>query len=169
MAALADHKLTVPVVPGTRHLTLAGAIASDIHGKNHHVDGAFARHVVSMAICTPADGFIEVTRRASRTCSSARSGGWELTGVIVEATIRAMDLRRRGWRTTSTARDGLEADARTIAARRAAGATPSPGLTCSRLAAAMGARFVSRADLMGAAGREGVANRRVSGSSSSAR
>jgi decaprenylphospho-beta-D-ribofuranose 2-oxidase len=92
MAALADHGMALPVVPGTRYPTLAGAIASDIHGKNHHVDGAFARHVVSIRICTPADGLVEVTPESDPDLFYGTLGGMGLTGVIVEATIRAMPL-----------------------------------------------------------------------------
>src|SRR5450755_2073764 len=61
MARLAPQGLALPVVPGTRHVTLAGAIASDIHGKNHHRDGAFARHVVSIKLCTAASAVLEVS------------------------------------------------------------------------------------------------------------
>src|SRR5271166_3394427 len=108
MARLSAHGLSLPVVPGTRHVTLAGAIASDIHGKNHHRDGGFARHVVSLSLCTPAEGFVEVSPETDPELFYATFGGMGLTGVIVEATLRAETLRSR-WLAVDTDRTaGLE-------------------------------------------------------------
>ncbi len=83
MAGLAAHKLTLPVVPGTRHVTLAGVIASDIHGKNHHRDGGLSRHVAAISLCTPAGGLTEVSPEADPELFYATLGGMGLTGVVV--------------------------------------------------------------------------------------
>jgi len=108
MAALAAHGLTLPVLPGTRHVTLAGAIASDIHGKNHHRDGGFARHVAALSLCTPASGVVEVTPASDPDLFYATLGGMGLTGVIVEATVRVEPLPAP-WVIADTDRtDGLE-------------------------------------------------------------
>ncbi|HQV38687.1 MAG: SDR family oxidoreductase [Flavobacteriales bacterium] len=77
----------LPVSPGTRLITVGGAIAADIHGKNHHCDGSFSAHVLEMHIVT-GDGEMVI-------CSSERNGelywatigGMGLTGMIVSATI----------------------------------------------------------------------------------
>jgi len=92
MSALAPHRLTLPVVPGTRHVTLAGAIASDIHGKNHHRDGAFARHVQSISLCTAAGEVLELTDQSDPELFFATLGGMGLTGVILSATLRVEPL-----------------------------------------------------------------------------
>jgi len=108
MARLAAHELTLPVVPGTRHVTLAGAIASDIHGKNHHRDGGFARHVVSLSLCTPAGEIVELAPDSDADLFYATLGGMGLTGVVVEATVRAEPLSSP-WVLADTDRtDGLE-------------------------------------------------------------
>ncbi|HUA12419.1 MAG TPA: FAD-binding oxidoreductase [Solirubrobacteraceae bacterium] len=87
MAALCDHGLTLPVVPGTRHVTLAGALASDVHGKNHHRDGGFSRHVSSITIYTPAGGIVEIDADRDAELFYATLGGMGLTGVVLEATL----------------------------------------------------------------------------------
>lgn len=93
LLALAAEGLTLPVVPGTRHLTVGGAIASDVHGKNHPHDGSLARHVEFLTLCTPADGPLLVSRDLHPDLFDATIGGMGLTGVVLEAALRVVPLR----------------------------------------------------------------------------
>ncbi|WP_430377075.1 FAD-binding protein [Streptomyces sp. B1-3] len=76
----------VPVTPGTRHVTVGGAIGADVHGKNHHVSGSFSRHVLSFELLT-ADGEIRTVRRDT-PLFDATTGGMGLTGMILTATVQ---------------------------------------------------------------------------------
>jgi len=66
----------VPVSPGTRQVTVGGAIAADVHGKNHHSAGIFARHVTSFDLLL-ANGMVQtVTPEANPELFWGRPGGW---------------------------------------------------------------------------------------------
>ncbi|OKX90276.1 decaprenylphosphoryl-beta-D-ribose oxidase [Corynebacterium glutamicum] len=93
MKAALPYGLWVPVLPGTRQVTIGGAIGPDIHGKNHHSAGSFGDHVVSMELLV-ADGRIlhlEPEGTAEDPQGDlfwATVGGMGLTGIIVRARIR---------------------------------------------------------------------------------
>jgi len=73
------------VTPGTKLITIGGAIASDVHGKNHHIEGCFSECVSEFKIMLP-NGEIESCKKGDELFL-ATCGGMGLTGVILEATI----------------------------------------------------------------------------------
>jgi decaprenylphospho-beta-D-ribofuranose 2-oxidase len=82
----------VPVVPGTQHVSVGGAIASDIHGKNHGTAGTFGTHVAALALLTSGGDVVELSPGASDGLFEATLGGMGLTGAILWAKIRLVPV-----------------------------------------------------------------------------
>jgi decaprenylphospho-beta-D-ribofuranose 2-oxidase len=88
MVAGLPHGWFVPVSPGTRQVTVGGAIAADVHGKNHHVAGSFGSHVQSLDLLFPGGEPYTVTAGSDPEIFWATVGGMGLTGFITQATIQ---------------------------------------------------------------------------------
>jgi decaprenylphospho-beta-D-ribofuranose 2-oxidase len=92
LVALERSGWVLPVVPGTQHVSVGGAIAADIHGKNHAAAGTFGAHVDAVVLLT-ADGELrELTADHDPDLLRATVGGMGLTGVIMSASIRLKPL-----------------------------------------------------------------------------
>lgn len=76
------------VTPGTKYVTLGGAIASDVHGKNHHIAGSFSRHLLSMKVMLSDGAIVDCSGIDNSDLFWSTCGGMGLTGIILEATIR---------------------------------------------------------------------------------
>ena len=80
----------IPVTPGTRFVTLGGAVASDVHGKNHHVDGSFGQHVDKLTVLLSSGRLVELSPTQNASWFGATVGGMGLTGIVTEVTLRML-------------------------------------------------------------------------------
>ncbi|HUQ97127.1 MAG TPA: FAD-binding oxidoreductase [Chitinophagaceae bacterium] len=81
----------LPVTPGTKLITVGGAVASDVHGKNHHVDGAFSAHVLEMDVVMGNGKSLTCSRTFNADLFWATCGGMGLTGIITRVVF---DLKK---------------------------------------------------------------------------
>ncbi len=78
----------LPVTPGTKFITVGGAVGSDVHGKNHHVDGSFSNHIIDMEIMLASGELVNCGPDRNKDLFDATCGGMGLTGVITKVTFR---------------------------------------------------------------------------------
>lgn len=83
----------LPVTPGTCFVTVGGAIASDVHGKNHHVDGCFSAHVLCFTLMLASGDVVTCSNSENPELFRATCGGMGLTGIILEAHIQLRPIR----------------------------------------------------------------------------
>ena len=79
------------VTPGTKFSTLGGVIASDVHGKNHHMNGCFSEYIKNLVIMLPDGSILDITK--DHELFKASCGGMGLTGIILSATIKLIKIR----------------------------------------------------------------------------
>jgi FAD/FMN-containing dehydrogenase len=98
----------LPVSPGTKYVTVGGAIANDIHGKNHHVAGTFGLHVPSFELVRSDGRQFVCSPTLNPEWYSATIGGMGLTGLITWAEVQLRPIVSRRIRQRSTKFIGLE-------------------------------------------------------------
>ncbi|MBI2422117.1 MAG: FAD-binding oxidoreductase [Candidatus Hydrogenedentes bacterium] len=88
VAAFLPRGWFLPVTPGTKFVTVGGAIAHDIHGKNHHRDGTFGQFVREFKLLIANGETISCSRKENQDVFWATIGGAGLTGIILSASVR---------------------------------------------------------------------------------
>ena len=98
----------VPVTPGTRWVTVGGAVAADIHGKNHHTDGSFCSHVTGLSLVSPTGVHELSPDDADPGPFWATAGGMGMTGVLSDATLRLLRVETSAMRVDTRRADDLD-------------------------------------------------------------
>ncbi len=93
LAVLVPQGLLLPVLPGTRHLTVGGAVAADVHGKNQRADGSIAHWLDSIELLGGDGELRTLTAATDGPAFRATVGGMGLTGVILTVTLRLLRIR----------------------------------------------------------------------------
>ncbi|QBI52794.1 FAD-binding protein [Streptomonospora litoralis] len=128
MARLLPLGLFLPVVPGTRHVTVGGAIGADVHGKNHPAAGSFGAHLHRLRLLTPDGAHRELAPDRDPELFWATVGGMGLTGVITEAEFSAVPVETAAMRVDTDRVPDLDAALAAMSAD--SGGRPSPYAVC---------------------------------------
>lgn len=99
--ALVPQGWMLPVTPGTQLITVGGAIANDVHGKNHHKLGSFGEHVRALSLLRTDGTLLQCSPAGNSTMLKATLGGLGLTGIILEAELQLRKVNSQ-WLTTDT-------------------------------------------------------------------
>ena len=83
------------VTPGSKFITIGGAIASDVHGKNHHLDGSFCDYVFSFKIITSEGILYNCSKEENLELFHASCGGMGLTGIIISVKIKLLKIKSK--------------------------------------------------------------------------
>lgn len=97
-----------PVIPGTRHVTLGGALACNVHGKNHWREGDFAEHVLSIRLMLANGDLLECSPHEHSELFWATAGGMGMTGVIEEITLKLLPITTSSLLTTTFRVNSIE-------------------------------------------------------------
>ena len=97
----------LPVTPGSRFVTVGGALASDVHGKNHHHDGSFSEHVESLALRLPGGEERVCSPSENAELFRATCGGMGLTGIVSTVVLRLRPVRSSWIDQNTFVADGL--------------------------------------------------------------
>jgi decaprenylphospho-beta-D-ribofuranose 2-oxidase len=84
----------LPVTPGTKFITVGGAVASDIHGKNHHLDGSFGRHIIILDLLLASGEVVQCGPSEETELFHATCGGMGLTGMILSVQFKLKRIQR---------------------------------------------------------------------------
>lgn len=96
------------VTPGTKFVSVGGAIASDIHGKNHHAEGCFSEYVTEFSLMNENGEIIRCSREENRDKFWATIGGMGLTGIILNAKIKLKNIESAYIRQESIKAENLD-------------------------------------------------------------
>lgn len=108
LSVIVPKKWFLPVTPGTKFVTLGGAIANDVHGKNHHADGTFGKHVVRFELMRSTGEKLICSADENEDLYNATIGGLGLTGFINWAEIQLLKISSPFIKVETTAFHGLE-------------------------------------------------------------
>jgi FAD/FMN-containing dehydrogenase len=98
----------LPVTPGSGYVTIGGAVASDVHGKNHHISGTFGDHVIAIELLLGSGEVLQISRTQHPELFHATCGGMGLTGVILSVTLKLKAIQSSFIKQTTMKVENLE-------------------------------------------------------------